>query len=328
MVSVLMPVYNAELYLREAIESVLNQTYTDFEFIIINDGSTDNSESIILSYSDNRIKYIKNETNLKLIATLNKGIKLAQGDFLARMDADDICAIERLEKQVSFLKNNNDYVAVGSCYDKIDLLGDKIESVKLPLVSEEVFYSLHFFNPICHPSVLMRNSILKEYNLNFDENYIHAEDYEFWTRLIQYGKIRNLPDTLLKYRVHETQVSNVYNEEQFLIDKKVKQNLFLKYFNIKVEDSILNLFYKKELAIEEAVSLNKFYLQLIERNNQLKLFDKKWFLEKFNKSIRNSILSLKTISLSYFFKLLKSKVFFNDIFTLRQRILVISKIRI
>ena len=328
MVSVLMPVYNAQLYLREAVESVLNQTYTDFEFIIINDGSTDDSERIILSYTDSRIKYIKNETNLKLIATLNKGIQLAKGDFIARMDADDICEIERLEKQVSFLNNNNDYVAVGSCYEKIDLLGEKIENVKLPLESEEVFYSLHFFNPICHPSVLIRNSVLIEYNLNFDENYVHAEDYEFWTRLLKYGKIGNLPDILLKYRVHETQVSNVYNEEQFLIDKKVKQNLFLKYFNIKVEDSILNLFDKKELAEEDSLSLSKFYLQLIDRNNLLKLFDKEWFIGKFRKSIRNSILSLKTISLSYFFKLLKSKVFFNDIFTLRQRIFVISKIRI
>ena len=138
----------------------------------------------------------------------------------------------------------------------------------------------------------------------------------------------DLPDILLKYRVHETQVSNVYNEEQFLIDKKVKQNLFLKYFNIKVEDSILNLFDKKELAEEDSLSLSKFYLQLIDRNNLLKLFDKEWFIGKFRKSIRNAVLSLKTIPLTYFFKLLKSKVFLTDIFTLRQRIFVISKIRI
>ena len=107
LVSVLMAVYNGEKYLLEAIESILNQTYTNFEFLIINDGSTDSTEEIILSYSDQRIRYIKNEQNLKLIASLNKGLDLAKGKYIARMDADDISLPDRLEKQVNFLERNS-----------------------------------------------------------------------------------------------------------------------------------------------------------------------------------------------------------------------------
>ena len=115
-VTVLMPVYNGEMYLREAIDSILHQTFTDFEFLIINDGSTDNSETIILSYDDSRIRYEKNDSNLKLIATLNKGIELAKGKYIVRMDADDISIPDRIEKQVAFLEKNPDVGICGSWF--------------------------------------------------------------------------------------------------------------------------------------------------------------------------------------------------------------------
>ena len=114
-ISVILPVYNAERFLREAIDSVLKQTFVDFEFIILNDGSTDKTEDIILSYKDPRIRYVKNEKNLKLIKTLNKGVDMARGKYIARMDADDISLPERFEKEVAYLEAHPD-VAVVSCY--------------------------------------------------------------------------------------------------------------------------------------------------------------------------------------------------------------------
>ena len=113
-ISIVMPVYNCENYLHEAIKSILEQTYTDFEFIIINDGSEDNSEDIILSYADPRIIYIKNDKNMKIVKTLNKGISLSRGKYIARMDADDICYRDRLEKQLSFMEKHKDIDLCGS----------------------------------------------------------------------------------------------------------------------------------------------------------------------------------------------------------------------
>jgi len=114
-VSVVMPVYNGEKYLRESIDSILNQTYTDYEFIIVNDGSNDKTEEIILSYNDNRIRYIKNEKNLQIVKSLNRGIELAKGRYIARMDADDISLPRRFEKQITFMENNLEIGVCGTC---------------------------------------------------------------------------------------------------------------------------------------------------------------------------------------------------------------------
>jgi glycosyltransferase involved in cell wall biosynthesis len=119
LVTVLMPVYNGEEFLHEAIESILKQTYLNFELLIINDGSTDSSENIILSYPDTRIRYIKNESNIKLIATLNNGFALAQGKYIVRMDADDYSVKERLQKQVAFMEANPEVTLAGSWFETI-----------------------------------------------------------------------------------------------------------------------------------------------------------------------------------------------------------------
>ncbi|HGF9542707.1 TPA: glycosyltransferase family 2 protein, partial [Acinetobacter baumannii] len=132
LVSVVLPAYNAELYLKEAIDSVLSQTFTDFELIILNDGSIDRTEEIILSYNDSRIVYVKNEKNLGLIGTLNKGINLAKGKYIARMDADDICLPERFKKQVDFLEKNNEIDLIGTNAIKINNNGDRIGVINMP----------------------------------------------------------------------------------------------------------------------------------------------------------------------------------------------------
>lgn len=211
MVTVLLPVYNASAYLRECIDSILNQTYTDFELLVINDGSTDNSEEIILSYTDKRIRYVKNETNIKLIATLNKGIDLATGKYIARMDSDDICLPQRLEKQVAFMEANG---MVGVCGTWVKTLGlEKDYEVKFRQGHDEIKFQLFFSNYLHHPTVMLRKSVLTEHNIKYG-NYLHIEDYEMWVRMSRLCNIEILPQVLLIYRCHGQNISVVNKDFQ------------------------------------------------------------------------------------------------------------------
>src|SRR4051794_15571169 len=172
-ITVLMPVYNAAEYIRETIDSVLSQSFTDFEFLIINDGSTDQSEEIIKSYSDPRIRLINNEKNMRLIATLNKGIELAKGEYIARMDADDICLPTRLEKQYKVMEDNKD---IALCGTGIKMMGKKFFQPLVISNSNTIKNVMRAFNVFFHPTVMFRKSILIEQNYRYDPNYLHAED--------------------------------------------------------------------------------------------------------------------------------------------------------
>ncbi len=240
LVSVLMPVYNASLYLSEAIKSILEQDYKNFEFIIINDGSTDDSESIILNYKDSRIKYIKNEQNLKLIATLNIGLSIAQGKYIARMDADDISLSNRFRKQVSFLEQNNDYGIVGS---NAKIISRENKVISYPLTDNEIKYSLIFFNPFIHSSVIIRKSILDENKLHYDETKLHVEDYDLWVKIMSYSKGYNIEESLVLYRIHENQVSNIFHELQKINTIEIQIGYLISIgLNRKQATLIVNLF--------------------------------------------------------------------------------------
>ena len=211
-VTVLMPVYNGEQYLREAIESVLKQTYTDFEFLIINDGSTDESVEIIDSYHDPRIRLVHNKKNLKLIATLNKGLDLARGKYIARMDCDDVCLPERLSRQVSLLQENPD---VGVCGTSVKTTGEPEERIfKYPTKDETIRCQLIFESPFAHPTVMFRRDLILKFGIYFSQENIHAEDYDFWVRLSRYCKFANLEEALLLYRIHPESVCSLNQEAQ------------------------------------------------------------------------------------------------------------------
>lgn len=217
--SVLMPVYNAQLYLKEAIDSIINQTYCDWELIIINDGSTDNSEFIINSYTDPRIKYYRNEKNLGLIASLNKGIGFCEGKYIARMDADDISMPDRFLQQISFLEDHAECVMCGTDAKIIDQNGEETGKI-INLTSDEYLkINLLFSVPFIHPSVMIRSAQLKE--LLFDKDYKHAEDYELWCRISDKYKVANMPSFLLKYRWHTNNVSVLNNDSQESVKNKI-----------------------------------------------------------------------------------------------------------
>jgi len=205
-ISVILPVYNAEKFVSESIKSILNQTFSDFELIILDDGSTDNSLQIIQSFKDSRIKIHCNNENLKLIATLNIGLKLAQGEYIARMDADDICDETRFEKQINYLDQNPDVVLLGTNYSIIE---NNNFTSNLACNNDEIYIRLYFENPICHPSVIIRNHVIRDNNLTYNSNLIHIEDWGFWMSIRKFGKLNNLKEPLLKYRISEQNITTV-----------------------------------------------------------------------------------------------------------------------
>ena len=199
-VSVLMPVYNTKYdFLRQAIESILSQTYEDFELIIINDASTDNAEDVILSYKDNRIKYYKNERNLKLIATLNKGLDLCNGKYIARLDSDDYCASQRLEKQVEYMDTHPETGVLGTLFEFVP------EHVREIVNVEDIPLCIRYI-PGCllHSSAMMRKSVLTDNKLYYNSDCLHAEDFKMWSDISRVANVAVLPEVLTYYRQTET----------------------------------------------------------------------------------------------------------------------------
>lgn len=219
-VSVLMPVYNTkEEYLRQAIESILNQTFEDFEFIILNDGSTnENIPKVILSYKDKRIKFINNSNNHGLISSLNQCLDVAQGEYIAKMDSDDISLPKRLEKQVEYLDTHPEVGLVGAglrYFDKADRT----------IILEENVSLLDLLKECCTTICMFRNSIVQRNNLRFRKEYIHAEDYDFYARFIKSATIHNIEEVLYLYRWHGENVSITKASEQLESSNKVRQDI-------------------------------------------------------------------------------------------------------
>jgi glycosyltransferase involved in cell wall biosynthesis len=207
-VTVLMSVYNGERYIRQAIESILRQTFTDFEFTIVDDASTDGTPAILDSLSDTRIVRLKNESNLGLTTSLNRGLKVAHGELIARMDADDISLPQRLEKQVDYLDKHPDVGILGSTCQLIDASGQG-QGMKPRLPNDTLIrWSSLLRNPFIHPTVMIRRNVLVENNLFYDENFKATQDYEFFTRVLKYTRGANLSEPLLLYRLHVGGISN------------------------------------------------------------------------------------------------------------------------
>lgn len=268
-VTVLMPVYNAEKFLAEAIESILQQSLTDFEFLILDDGSIDNSASIIRSYSDGRIKFIQNERNLGITATLNKGIELASAEFIARMDADDISYPSRLYKQHSYLQEHPDCCLVGSQTNTIS--EDKKQRWKDGLKSEHTYYNLTFFCSIYHPSVMYRKKIVTEAGMY---KLPYAEDYELWCRLSRKHQLHVLPETLLDYRLSSCSTSTESKKQEYSQTEFNQILANLKYYAGKeytLPDSFIECFRfnYKPMLLENKVSHIIACLRELDRITEL-----------------------------------------------------------
>ena len=202
-VSVLMPVYNAERYVGEAVRSILDQTLADFEFVIIDDGSTDRSGELLdsLAAGDSRIRLVR-RPNTGYLRALNEGLPLCRGEFIARMDADDVSLPERFERQIGYLRGHPDCLAVGSGMLRIDADGDLICEEPMPTAHEEIEARLlKGFGALPHPSAMIRREALVAVG-GYREDYYGVEDHDLWLRLAQRGRLANLPEPLVKVRIH------------------------------------------------------------------------------------------------------------------------------
>lgn len=218
-----MPVYNSELYVYEAIQSILVQTFSDFELLIFNDGSTDTSEKIILSITDKRISYFKNESNLGIIETRNLGLSQARGNYIAMMDSDDISISTRLEHQFQLMENNP---SIGVCGAIIEFIGNRQGSFGYNENPVSTFTKLMTAPPFGQSTAFIRKSVLDKYSLKYNYDYPHAEDYKFWLDISKHSDIYCLPDTLVYYRWHTLNDSNVYQKMQQQSSRKVQKEWF------------------------------------------------------------------------------------------------------
>jgi FkbM family methyltransferase len=265
-VSVIMPVWNSDLYLDEAVESVLNQTFDDFELIALDDGSTDRSLEILHNFSkqDPRVKVISFE-HQGYSPLLNLGLSIAKGEYIARMDSDDVCLPARFEKQVLFLDNHSEYVAVGSQAIKIDPESDPIGYTDFPLTHDAIDMSqIDGRGKIMHPASMIRQSALSKID-GYRPEFEPGEDFDLFLRLAEVGKLANLPDSLLKYRMHTKNVTVDKKErhqrvkQQALAEAYARRNLDLsKLVKIQTNDSPLQESDFRFFWMEMALS-SKFY---------------------------------------------------------------------
>lgn len=264
--TVLIPTYNCAKYIVPAIKSVLAQKYTDYELLIIDDGSTDNTEEIVSEISDSRIVYLKNSRNRGIVYTLNKGIKLAKGEYIARMDADDIVLGNRLQAQIDFLTKNPDYGIVGGWYQVTNENGKIIDSVEGVTDYGSAQLGLLFRNQFAHSAVTMRTDLAKQ--LKYDPEFEYCEDYDLWLRFAEVSKVVNLPAYYLSYRWYS---DNSCNRKQKELKQAMLDLLSRELDKIEVEHTA------EELVLHAAVCFGmapKLFKNEEKRNRLNQWYDK------------------------------------------------------
>lgn len=261
--TVLMPVYNSQKYLETAILSILNQSFSNFEFLIINDCSSDKSIDIIKSFSiDQRIKIIENVSNIGVTKSLIRGLKAANGKYVARMDADDLSARDRLEKQINYLENNTATVAVGCWNEVINHKNEKIDLWANHYSDEEMFYLLHFRNCLTHSSVMFRKEEVMKVG-GYDSKHLYAQDYGLWHKLAKVGKIHLMQETLHSLRLSSGSVSSKYKDKQKEIVYQIVSESLKSLGCLMTDDELISIQSEKLVGtanintVDKLISVNR-----------------------------------------------------------------------
>lgn len=274
-VSVVMATYNGQKFIKEAIDSILNQTLKEFEFIIVDDGSTDATAQIIQSYTDERIQYIKKEKNSGISDSLNIGISKARAQYIARMDDDDVSMPNRLEKQVNLMKNNERVIFCGSTVTDKDS-----KTLPTPEHHEDILLKLLFSNPIFHPTVMIRRNLLLENT--YSSVAVPSEDYDLWSRLIFKGEFYQIQEPLLYCRIHQTSITARKRHVQLQKNIVIVSELFdkLGFNNLHEHDKNLKVFTSHDYTIsgKSLKSVFKWIKELKDTNTETKKFN----VSKFN----------------------------------------------
>lgn len=250
-----MPVYNGQSYLSSAIESILSQTFKDFEFIIVDDGSTDETTKIVTQFKerDNRIKFIHQEHE-GIVAALNKGISSSVGEFIARMDSDDICLPERLELQRDFFEANPEIGVLGTDY--YILQTDKSyfhEKKKKPSSNLEIYWALCFSNPIAHPSVMVRRRVF-DMTDGYRTNFQFAEDYDLWMRLVDKERFFIIPKCLVMLRKHDKNVTNIHYDESLSKSIEISVKVISKLLSVDLSKEVVKPLWLRQSPHENLIA--------------------------------------------------------------------------
>lgn len=288
-ISVLMPCYNVEKFIRRSIDSVLSQSYSEFELIIVDDGSTDNTSKIINSYQDSRIRLISLESNLGIVNALNLGLDACRGIYIARMDADDICLEDRLAQQSYYLDNNTEVVAVGSSVINFNEAGQEIE-LNYPKDHLSILLNLILFErSMCHPSVMFRANVIEK-GVKYKVEHNLCEDYDLWFQLSRIGKLANIERPLLKYFRGGSQ-SSIQQKELML--QKTRTLLLHIWQQYEVDDIDLLIDY-----ITLKKNINRLKRKLVSSIIKFHLLEFKYFtVEQVNEA-----LNLKELKFCYKYK--------------------------
>ncbi len=278
-ISVVMATYNTEIkMLQEAVDSILSQTFRDFEFIIIDDGSTDESVSYLNSLQDERIRLIRNPENMGVTKSLNIGLKAARGKYIARMDADDIALPQRFEKQYAYMEAHPDVILCGTRVSYFSDDPSHPTGTSLPITSDMEAYRiiLLFRNPgPYHPTVFFRHQTLLEHHVLYDESMRYAQDYGMWETLSHLGQIYVMQDALLCYRQHDKQISSTSRETQFQCDQIVKRRLLNALLGSVTEEEMAlhfkysTTYYPLTTIHPEAI---EWYSRLLEANKEKHIY--------------------------------------------------------
>ncbi len=277
--SVILPVYNCEKFVSEAVQSVLNQTFSDFELLIIDDCSTDATVSIIQSFSDDRINLICKKKNSGYTDSLNYAISIAKGNYIARMDGDDVCLPSRFQKQIKIMNADEEVILCGTAVQIID--SDTI--LKHPINHDYIKLKLCFSNAFFHPTVMFRKEVFNTFQYN--KNFEPAEDYDLWTQLVFKGKVINIDEVLLKYRVHANQISNYKNEIQVNSAKIAQTRMFqVLDKNNNIETKIINKAFtkQKDYSINDFKEVLRFFNDMILHNDKFNFYLKNEFKVNMN----------------------------------------------
>lgn len=266
MVSIVMANYNGGLYLRECVNSVLEQSYRNFEFIIIDDCSTSDDYTYLSSLDDSRIRLHRNTINEGQTKSLNTGLQLARGKYIARMDSDDVCLPHRLSEQVDFLEKNSEIVLLGSQAIIIDEYGDQTGEIVCATTPDNIWAYSFFANPFIHSSIMFRSELITEHKFRYDESYIN-QDFELWSRILPRFQTSNLSSHLIKYRVHSNNMTsrhfdeNLHNTAKIIVNRAKYENF--KCFN---QEQVLRIvkyvFDSRDKANADRVDLSELGLQL------------------------------------------------------------------
>ncbi len=246
-VSVVVPTYNAGRYIAEAVTSILSQDFSDFELLLVDDGSTDDTATVVQPFAaDPRVRLLRNERNMGLIATLHRAYAECRAQFIARMDADDICDPARLGRQVAFLRDHSEVGIVGGA---IRFFGNVAPNVfQFPTDHEAIRPAMLFYCPLAHPALMFRRELVEQGLIRYDDNFRHAEDYHLWSHLLLRVTSANLPEVVLDYRLHAQQVSSDSSDKQYAASLRVRRQMLLECGLTPTDD---------EIALHESVILER-----------------------------------------------------------------------